>query len=61
MKAPWEIKENKKEQDRGDASVDVLESHQGVEGVDLGGQKVDEGVSGGDKVKTGGSGIATPP
>ena len=49
MKAPWEIKENKKEQDRGDASVDVLESHQGVEGVDLGGQKVDEGVSGGEK------------
>ena len=43
MKAPWEIEENKNEQDRGDASVDVLESHQGVEGVDLGVRKWTKG------------------
>ena len=33
---PWEIEDNKKEQDSGDACVNILESHQGVEGVYLG-------------------------
>ena len=39
MESPWEIKDNKQEQDRGDACVNILEGHQGLEGVNLGVKK----------------------